>query len=359
MKQNLQILSYIFIGLLLLSTPAYTEETKAKPEKKTFVLGDNRMPAHIPGIKQPEKFLRSIYLHSTNGSRLSYIKKIIPKAKEANINCFVIDVAPYKSMSPRINPEVVQELLANDIFPIARIVTFQYGLENTTVPQAHLDKVNHLVDSALKAGFKEIQLDYIRYADNYYGMPLKKKYAFISSLLGTVRERITDPAIFLSTDVFGRIVYNKDDVIGQKLESMAEHAQVICPMVYPSHYYPDRFKLRNPYFTVRQSTLKGLNRIGTKTYIMPYIQAFRMNLSYTRMTLPQYMEAQVQAVEDTAARGWIFWSANNKYEPVFKMLKEFYAKNPQNLGNNPSGYNTATGEIKAEAEERGKKSAER
>lgn len=362
-----KILHPIFIAVLFFafSSDGFSEE---KPEKVTksakqekvrkkakngFTIGDNIMPKHVKGIKLPDQYLRGIYLNSSNGSKMAFIQNIIPKAKAAGVNCFVIDTSPYMSMKSKINPEVVKELLANGIYPISRIVSFQYGLNSKTVPQSHIDQIYNLVDLSVKAGFKEIQLDYIRYADGYYGLSLKQKYAFIANLLKNVKERINNPQIPLSTDIFGRIVYEKDDVIGQQLESMSEYAQVICPMVYPSHYYPDRYKLRNPYFTVRQSIIKGLNRVGRNNYIMPYLQAFKMNIGYTKLGMEKYMEVQVAAAEDTAGRGWIFWNAMNRYDQVFKVLRNFYAKNPKNLqSNNPSGYNSETGEVSAEVDAR-------
>jgi len=355
MNRNYLTIVLIFSAIFVLtSATGFSKNKNPKNGKKTnFVIGDNKMPVHAKELKLPQIYLRGIYLNSANGSKMSFLQKIVPKAKEAGVNCFVIDVSPYNSMNPKINPEAVKFLLDNGIFAIARVVSFQDGLSTNKIPQTRIEKIYTLVDQSVKAGFQEIQLDYIRYADDYTGVSLKQKYALISSLLKTVKERINNSNIPLSTDVFGRIVYNRDDVIGQQLESMSEHADVICPMVYPSHYFPDRFKLRNPYFTVRQSTIKGLNRIGKNRFIMPYIQAFKMNLRYTKLSLEKYMEVQVQAVEDTAARGWIFWNAMNQYDQVFNMLKNFYANNPNNLKtNNPSGYNPQTGEISEAAAKR-------
>ncbi len=327
--------------------------------KKPFTIGDNKMPHHIKNILLPQKFLRGIYVDNVHGRNLEWIKKTLIQAKEAHINCFVIDIAPYQSMKPKINQKVVEELKKENIFTIARIVAFQYGLEKKQVEEDYLQSIDKLVEEALKAGFEEIQLDYIRFADGYQGLSLKEKYHFISQLLSRVKNKIQNPNILLSTDVFGRIVYNKNDSIGQQLESMAQVAQVICPMVYPSHYTPDQYKVSQPYFTVRQSTIKGLNRVGEKTFIMPYIQAFKIAITPSKLSYKKYLEEQVQAVEDTAARGWIFWNARNKYEEVFFMLQEFYQKNPKNLeSENPSGYDPVSGLVHKEIEERNQKYAQ-
>ena len=310
-----------------------------------FTLGDNIMPGHKPGIKLPTTFYRGIYLHSATGSNLRAIKRLIPLAKKSHVNAFVIDVAPYRSFRPRINAEAVKLCLDNNIYPIARVVAFQYGFKKRKIATWHMDAILKLVRLSVKAGFKEIQLDYIRFADGWRGLSLRKKYELIKNLLQKVKDTINNPSILLATDVFGRIVYNRSDIIGQNLESMASVADVICPMVYPSHYYPDRYKLANPYFTVRQSVIKGLNRVGSHTFMMPYIQAFRYNVGWSRMSLGRYIVEQVKAVESTAARGYIVWNARNRYGLTFRMLEEYYRKNPDKLSNNPAKYDPVSGRI--------------
>ena len=146
----------LILGLFTL--PALPQKGFGETQKKSgaaFIIGDNMMPRHIKGIRLPKKFLRGIYLDSAHGTRLEFVKKIIPQAKEAGINCFVVDVAPYKSMKPKINPSVIQELKAAGIFTIARVVAFQYGLEQKTVEESHLQAIDRLVDLSLEAGFEE------------------------------------------------------------------------------------------------------------------------------------------------------------------------------------------------------------
>lgn len=335
---SLLALLLIMIFALNSNTLSARRRRRRRPRRR-FTIGNNKMPKQKSGIKLSPVFYRGIYLHCVTGSKLGRMKRLIKNAKKAGVNCFVIDVAPYKSMRPRINPAVIKECIKNGIYPIARVVAFQYGLKTLKVKKSHLKAIMRLVDLSVKAGFKELQLDYIRFADRRLGIPLKKKYAFIQNLLKMVKDRIKKHNILLATDVFGRIVYNRNDCIGQQLEAMSKYADIICPMVYPSHYYPDRYKISKPFFTVRQSTIKGLNRIGSHTYIMPYIQAFRYNVGYARMSLGKYIIEQVKAVESTASRGYIVWNARNRYNLTFKMLTKYYKKNPNKLSNNPSGYN--------------------
>jgi len=323
--------------------------THRQRTRRTFTIGDNIMPVQKQGLRLSQKFYRGIYLHCGTGKNIKKIRYFIKKAKENGINCFVIDVSPYANMTPVINPQAVKECIDNGIYPIARIVAFQDGLKTLNISNDYIDRMLKLVDTSVKAGFKELQLDYIRFADKRLAIPLRKKFDFIKNLLKKVKERINNPNIPLATDVFGRIVYNTEDIIGQQLEEMATYADVICPMVYPSHYYPDYYKMSNPYFTVKQSTLKGLNRIGNKTYIMPYIQAFKMHVRYARMNLDRYILEQVKAVEETAARGYIIWNALNNYELSFKVLKEYYTKNPNKLSDNPSGYNGKVNSVSQKA----------
>ena len=134
--------------------------------------------------------------------------------------------------------------------------------------------------------------------------------------------KITDERkIKLSADVFGRIMYNRDDLIGQKLELFAAYTDVIYPMLYPSHFNKDRKKMSEPGETVKDGVLKGIERLqGTKVSVQPYIQAFPYNIQYARVKLDKYVAFQIKGVEETNARGWVAWNPNGDYSSVFSAI---------------------------------------
>ena len=52
-------------------------------------------------------------------------------------------------------------------------------------------------------------------------------------------EVLNDKGVFVSADIFGQVTTNKDDMgLGQQLEDLTVSTNILCPMVYPSHYYP-------------------------------------------------------------------------------------------------------------------------
>lgn len=273
------------------------------------------------GSGSSKVFMRGLYIPNHHSRSMKYIKSLVEKSKDYGINMFVFDVHPYGTKTLRVNKSVIEFLKNEKIYIAGRIVCFQDGIDRLPVPAGQLKLLTQLVTSAADSGFDEIQLDYIRFIDGGKPYPLKKKYAFIEELLKSFREITDERKIKLSADVFGRIVYNHDDLIGQKLELFASYAHVIYPMLYPSHFNMDRQKMSQPGVTMKEGADKGLLRLeGTGVYLQPYIQAFPYNIQYARVKLDKYVALQIKAVEETKARGWVAWNPNGDYSSVFSAL---------------------------------------
>lgn len=265
--------------------------------------------------------MRALYIPNSKSRDMNYIKVLIQKGKPLGINMLVMDVHTSGSKRLRVNPEVIAYLKSENIYITARVVCFQDGINKMPVDEKSLKVLYALVREAAGSGFDEVQLDYIRFADGGIPYPLQKKYDFLESLLRNFRKITDEKKVKLSADLFGRIVYNKNDYIGQKVEVFAKHLDVIYPMLYPSHYTGDRQRMSAPGETVREGTLKGLTRVeGTEVLIQPYIQAFPYNIQYARVKLETYVELQIKAVEGTKARGWVAWNPNGDYSSVFTAL---------------------------------------
>jgi hypothetical protein len=252
---------------------------------------------------------------------MNFIKSLIEKGKPLGINMLVFDVHSLGSTMLKVNSKIVEYLKGKNIYVAARIVCFQDGIDRLPVHGSKLKGLYNLVSSAADSGFDEIQLDYIRFQDGGFPYPLKKKYEFIEGLLSDFRRLTEQKKIKLSADIFGRIVYNRNDYIGQKIEVFAPYTDVLYPMLYPSHFTGDRQKMSSPGETVKEGTLKGLKRVeGGKVLIQPYIQAFPYNIQYARVKLDMYVALQIKAVEETEARGWVAWNPNGDYSSVFRAL---------------------------------------
>lgn len=268
------------------------------------------------------RLLRGLYIPNRQANSPEYIRTIIERGGPLGINMLVIDVHPFMVLKSRINPEVIGYLKRRGIYIAARIVCFQDGLKSLPVPDGHLDRLFGLMGEAAGAGFDEVQMDYIRFPDGAPYYSLSVKYGFIDDILKQARVIADERGVKLSADLFGRVVFNRNDIIGQKIENFAKHADVIYPMLYPSHFTDDRGRMANPGETVRDGTQRGINRLqGTRAGIQPYIQAFPYNIQWARVPLDRYVELQVVAAESTGARGWVAWNAKGEYECVFKALE--------------------------------------
>jgi hypothetical protein len=250
------------------------------------------------------------------------MKQLIEKGKPLGINMLVMDVHSYGSTRFKVNSKVIDYLKSENIFVTARMVCFQDGITKLPVQDSHIKALHKLAAESADAGFDEVQLDYIRFADGGAPYPLKKKYAFIETLLADFKKITDGKKVKLSADLFGRIVYNQNDYIGQKVEVFAPFMDAIYPMLYPSHYTGDKQRMSAPGETVKEGTLKGLNRVEKgKVAVQPYIQAFPYNIQHAKVKLDKYVQLQIKAVEETDARGWVAWNPNGDYSSVFSALE--------------------------------------
>ncbi len=262
------------------------------------------------------------------------MRSIIAQGMPLGINMAVIDVHPYGRHIYRIEKDVIALLNSNGLYCAARIVCFQDGLDRLPIPKQDMARLRLLVESASSSGFNEIQLDYIRFKDGGYPYPLRKKYEFIADLLRDFSGIAKAHGLKISADVFGRVVFNYNDYVGQKLELFADYMDVIYPMLYPSHFTGDHVRMAKPGDTVREGIEKGLQRLKNKpgVEIHAYIQAFPYYIGRAGTDLPGYIALQIEAVESTAARGWVAWNAGGNYSALFEALQRL--NDAKSYGNN-------------------------
>ena len=126
-------------------------------------------------------------------------------------------------------------------------------------------------------------------------------------------------------DVFGWVPWlhkDSDFGIGQDYDAIARHADVICPMLYSSHF-PAKFKAdhgaRRGYQIVLEGTRKGDQRRGSRpTGVQPYIQGFSWNEPHFSS---DYILDQIQAAEEAGGVGWIVWHAGSNYTALWRALE--------------------------------------
>jgi hypothetical protein len=317
----------LFAALLLLVTAANFTYTYISAEQDTDKTTIEKTEAEQ--YKYPE-FYRGIYLNVASARNMDKLKSFVELANDAGINTFVLDVqgSSYKkSIVPNDN---VQYCIDNGIHPIARIVIFPDGLKHWPVTETYLKEKLDIAESACKNGFKEIQFDYIRFDDSSRNRHLSnaQRYKFIEDFIVRARKQLEPYNVKIAADVFGRIPLNKNDIIGQQMESMDKVVDFICPMAYPSHYTWSKKLQTDPYYTVYITSKRAKER-AKKAEIVTWIQAFQMKLY--GMPYDKYINKQIKAVHEAGIRGYFLWNARQDYDVPFKVVKEYYKSADKNI----------------------------
>ncbi|MDE6714203.1 MAG: putative glycoside hydrolase, partial [Lachnospiraceae bacterium] len=253
---------------------------------------------------------------------------------------------------------LMAELKEHNIYTIARIVCFKDPYLAEHNPQLALKKADgsnltdaygltwvnpykeevweYLTDVALAAadmGFDEIQYDYVRFpigneaetAD--YGVDIQSypREQAIMNFLDYAAGRLHEKGIPVTADVFGTIIGSAVDVeqVGQDYVGLGSTVDVLCPMIYPSHYgngvfgydVPDAY----PYETVYAALLASKNELAgiadeDRAVVRPWLQAFTATWVSGHITYGgDEIREQIQAVYDAGYEEWILWNASNRY----------------------------------------------
>ncbi|PKL16459.1 MAG: hypothetical protein CVV49_16130 [Spirochaetae bacterium HGW-Spirochaetae-5] len=277
-------------------------------------------------FKYPD-FYKGFYLNSASGKNFEKLSGFISRAKTAGLNTVVIDVqtsAMNNSVTPQKN---VEYCLEQGFHPIARVVIFPDGLGEYPISSALLEKRLSVAEEACQVGYKEIQLDYIRFNDHgsLKYLTVKQRYEIIKEVVEKFNVRLKKYNVRIAVDVFGRIPLNTDDPIGQKMEVFDEIVDVICPMAYPSHYTWSEKMMSDPYYTVHLTSVKAKKRVK-KSIIVPWVQTFQMKVKKSGLTYDKYIEQQIKAVHDAEVNGFLFWNAAQDYDIPFAATGNFYSK---------------------------------
>jgi len=327
MKKILIIFSAV-IAVLVAGTITinYIKAENVKTDNTSTLIKGTGKPVNANQDYKFPEFYRGIYLTVNSANNMNKLKEFAARAKESNINSFVLDVQSAKYAKCIVPAENVQFCKDNGIHPIARIVIFPDGLRDWPVSEEYIKDKIDIAESACLNGFTEIQFDYIRFNDSNANKSLTKtqRYEFIEKFILRSREHLKKYNIRIAVDIFGRIPLNSDDIIGQKMESLDKVADIICPMAYPSHYTWSKKLQKDPYFTVLQTSKKAKERVK-KAQIVTWIQAFKMKLY--DIPYDKYIDDQIKATHDAGISGYILWNARQDYDVPFKVVKNFYAKN--------------------------------
>ena len=299
--------------------------------------------------------------------------QLVAVARQTEINALVIDVKDdrgfvlynsrvplaraigadtNRAMSPQRLAALLDSLRSNHIYPIARIVVakdpllasarLEWAIRRRNDGKPWLDKNGqpwldptqpavwqYAVDLAREAhdiGFSAVQFDYVRFPDDRRlaseaVFPLERgrnRAQVIHDQLGVTRAALKPTGMPMTIDVFGLTATDTTDMgIGQRWEMFIDRADVVLPMVYPSHFAPGTYGLGNPnahpYATVDRA-LKDMKRrtagVSNAAEIVPWYQDFTLGPPAYGATR---VRDQIRAGYDNGFDNWILWNPGSKY----------------------------------------------
>src|SRR5213596_2115794 len=303
--------------------------------------------------------------------------RLVRLADETEINAFVVDVKDdtgcllYPSTVPtaeQIGANTcvrakdararLDTLAAHGIYAIARIVVAKDprlaerkpawsvkdrdtgGLWRDRINIAWVDAYNdsvwiyaaQLAKEAASMGFREVQFDYVRFPDEPRErmataiFPSRRagvsQRESVREHVALLKDRLKPAGVPVTFDIFGLTasVTTGDLGIGQVWEDFVSVADVVLPMVYPSHYYRGAFGYAwpngQPYHVVHSALTDALKRsqpLPGSAEIRPFLQAFTLGRRLPRYT-PFEIREQIRAAEDLGITSWVLWNPRSVYQ---------------------------------------------
>ncbi|WP_248924883.1 putative glycoside hydrolase [Paenibacillus hamazuiensis] len=334
---------------------------------------DRLTPVNKTDPQKDAPKIKGVYAtaHSAGGARLNTLVKLMD---DTELNAMVIDIKDdwgyitYKTGNPELEamettqkiipdmPKLMDTLKEHEIYPIARIVVFKDTVLAKKRPDlSYLNPDGSLwsngkkdsfvnpykkevwdyniavAKEAVKAGFKEIQFDYVRFPEGFetradslqYFKDERTRIEAVAEFVKYAREQLSPLGVRVSVDIFGYAAsVPAAEGIGQDFDKISQNVDVICPMIYPSHYTTGWFGAKvpdaAPYQTIdgaMKDTHKKLETIGSlKPIIRPWIQDFTATWVPGHISYGKHeVEEQIKALKDNGVDEFLLWNAGNSY----------------------------------------------
>ena len=357
----------LFGAALATSRGLFAQETVPDSALRPAAIAADQLPTRLridPRYAQPEPLLfttaRSVKALYVNAWAFGSNKlwHLVHLADSTEINAFVIDVKD--DTGCLLYPSAVQTaqeigandcvrtrsirarldtLLAHGIYPIARIVVAKDprlaerkpewsvrsrdgGQWRDRINIAWVDAYNdsvwiyasQLAAEAVRLGFAEVQFDYVRFPDEPRERlataifpahrPGQSQREAVRQHIALLKSRLRPFGVPVTFDIFGLTASATDDLgIGQVWEDFTRVADVVLPMVYPSHYYRGAFGFQHPnaepYRVVYNALKEAITRNRAspgRAEIRPFLQAFTLGRRLPRYT-PFEIREEIRAAE--------------------------------------------------------------
>lgn len=325
--------------------------------------------------------VRALYLNRWRAQSWPAMHHFIAIADSTEINGFVIDMkdefglnyrttnkdfaknAGFSTKVPNLKA-LLDTLHAHSILAIARMVVFKDSVTARVHPDWTIRKTDGtawrdkqglswvnpyekslweynigVAEELVRMGFDEIQFDYIRFPEPYQSLgpqvfPNSKgvqKPDVLAAYLKEAKAKLNALGVRSTADVFGFVTTVRGALeIGQWWEKLSPEADVLLPMVYPSHFPRGSLGIERPNFEpyniikisldsarVRDEAL----HITSAEHVRPWIQAFTLP-GMKPVYGPEQIKQQKQAIYDAGYDGWVMWSAGSHYDFFIPALEK-------------------------------------
>jgi hypothetical protein len=189
------------------------------------------------------------------------------------------------------------------------------------------DYVLTISKAAARAGFDEIQFDYVRFPSDgpiesavFPGKTPEPPGWTITRFVHYASKELEPLGVRVSIDLFG-LSATHDLGVGQVPGRLAKYVDAVYPMVYPSHYNSGEFNLPDPSAVPGQTVSFSLRDfrnalVGRKAMLIPWLEDF--SLTSDRRP-PEEVRAQIEAARKHDVKGFLLWNPEGVYtEEVLK-----------------------------------------
>lgn len=336
-------------------------------------------------IAYPKSGVKGVYVTATTAGT-ERMKDLIDYVDSTDLNAMVVDVKDdYGHITMNLNTgdkqidkytleqadikKLMKVFEKKQIYPIARIVVFKDSVLAKDHPELSFKRPDGSVWSngggesfvnpfmkevwkyntdvaiaAAKLGFKEIQFDYVRFPEGFETQDtylsysqgdyenlemdnISKRVAAVTDFVAYAKDQLKLYDVEVAVDIFGyTAVVREAPGIGQSFPKIAAEVDVICSMIYPSHWGPGNLDIAvpdlDPYgvvYNYMPYEFEIFDELGKKApRTRPWLQDFTASYLGAGMYQnygPEQVTAQVKALADRGIHEFLLWDAANTYTP--------------------------------------------